>query len=89
MSGFKRADELLIERFEAYLREKRYAEGTIRVLIYATRRILRELGFPSEDKLYEAFRFKPYPTRQLYYRAFHRLQEFLEQSMSSSERDAL
>ena len=84
---FKRADELLIERFEEWLRGRGYAEKTVEHYVRYLGTIFRKVGVTTrEEKVREAFWFSPYLTRKNYIRAFHRFRDFLASCFSPKGR---
>ena len=83
---FKRADELLIERFEEWLARNNYSEKTIRNLRDAIKRIFRVIGFPTVEKLDEKYGLLPSTTKKWYFQSFYRFQEFLRSSLTEEEK---
>ena len=83
---FKRADELLIERFEEWLIENNYSESYIRKRICDIKRIFREIGFPTVEKFDEKYGWLPYTAKRHLSNTFYRFQEFLRSSLTEEKK---
>ena len=79
---FKRADELLIERFEEWLIENNYSESYIRKRICDIKRIFREIGFPTVEKFDEKYGWLPYTAKRHLSNTFNLFREFLRSSLT-------
>jgi len=83
---FKRADELLIERFEEWLRKENYSETTIQRHISNIKRIFREIGFPTLRKFDSRFGLLPNTAKRHLCNTYYRFQEFLRSSLTEEKK---
>jgi len=79
---FKRADELLIERFEDWLERHNYSEAFIKTKLQCLRRLFREIGFPTIEKMDEKYGLLLNTTKRHLYNTFYRFCDFLRSSLT-------
>ena len=82
---FKRADQILLERFEEWLREQGYSENYVRKIVYAIKQVFKEIGFPTIEKMDSKYRHRPSTSKIHLYSAFNRFRDFLASRSSFTE----